>query len=171
MVTTSLNGIGEWLTRMFPSLDLPATAVPCRVRHIANLSEATLEVKPKIFEKALEELKKLQYGAKLKACSLEGITSLPDGDDLFSHLDDSETLALTSSEHGTGATEIVFFQESDAQRICDACKDLRPECRDNLLRFETEGFALRSRVVGLKAIHDLVGCRVHYCRMMHWLLG
>ena len=119
------------------------------MRHASGIKEPVLEVNPKIFHKALKELQRLQYGVKLRDYSPEAAE-----DDPFSGILDDDTSFLTSTEESIPATDVK--SEKELHSIYNICSDLQPKSRENLLKFERDDFVLRSRVEGLKAVHELV---------------
>lgn len=129
--------------------ELPATAWPCRVRHATGIKEPVLEVDPRIFQKALKELQRLQYGVKLKDYSPEA----PE-DDPFSGILDDDTSFLSTTDESSPATDTK--SEKELHSLYNICSDLQPKSRENLLKFERKDFVLRDRVEGLKAVHELV---------------
>lgn len=129
-------------------LELPATAWPCRVRHATGRKEPVLEVDPKVFQKALKELQRLQYGTKLKEYSPEATE-----DDPFSGILDDDTSFISGTDESSPAET---KSEKELHSIHSICEDLQPKSRDNLLKFERRDFVLQSRVEGLKAVHELV---------------
>ncbi|KLO15519.1 hypothetical protein SCHPADRAFT_938629 [Schizopora paradoxa] len=135
--------------KILPSDELPATAWPCRVRHASGIKEPVLEVNPKIFQKPLKELQRLQYGLKLKDYSPE-----VSEDDPFSGILDDDTSFLSSTEESYPTTDTR--SEKELHSIYNICSDLQPKSRENLLKFEKKDFVLRDRVEGLRAVHELL---------------
>ncbi len=132
--------------------ELPATTWPCRVRHATGRKEPVLEVDPKPFQKALEDLQRLQYGTKLKewypkATEDDQFSGILDDDD-----DDDDTTYVYIDESNPTETEL----EKELSSIYIMCEDLQPKSRENLLKFEGKDFVLRSRAEGISDVHELV---------------
>ena len=125
--------IAVWL---FPQIDieveLPSTAWPCRLRHVAGQSVPRLTFDPEPFRMGIAKLQEHKFGSKLE-------TYQPPADaDFF------EAMVPNST------------QNEDLTGIYHRWKELPKQTRCNLLRFEDPEFTLPSCAEGGSQVTELV---------------
>ena len=128
-----LLSIAVWL---LPQVDieaeLPSTAWPCRLRHVAGQSVPRLTFDPEPFRMGIAKLQEHKFGSKLE-------TYQPPADaDFF------ETMVPNSAKN------------EDLTSIYHRWKELPKQTRDNLLQFEDPEFKLLSYAEGGTQVTKLV---------------
>jgi hypothetical protein len=132
-----LPTITVWL---FPQIDveveLPSTAWPCRLRHVAGQSVPRLTFDPEPFRIGIAKLQEHKFGSKLDTYQP------PANDDLFADIFDKKVPNSTQSE--------------DLTSIYNCWKELPKQTRTNLCLFEDPEFTLLPCAEGGTQVTELV---------------
>ncbi|KAH7918876.1 hypothetical protein BV22DRAFT_1134271 [Leucogyrophana mollusca] len=125
---------------ILPSDELPSTAWPCRVRHVRGQAMPSLEIDAPYFQEAIVGLQSKKVGFMMKGYSPPGEKNL------FSALfEDSQ-----ESNIGTAA-EITLKRE-----LYKSWVDLHPKTKENLLKFEKNGYHIAEVASGEDHVVDLL---------------
>lgn len=149
------------LERLRITPELPSTAWPCRLLHVQDQREPSLEIDPSYFEGVINALKKLGYGALMKDYVLPKELD-PFAEVLGEDDDDPYNGAAITLELSTKPSDLRH--QNLHREVHSKWVDLHPTTKANLERFEHPKFRLPSRTSGLDAVSDLVS-RCHKCRI------
>jgi hypothetical protein len=118
-------------------IELPSTALPCRLRHVPQQSAPSLDFEPGPFNTGIAKLQEHKFGSKMQHYQ-------PPVDDNTSLFDD-DAPCLTTSE--------------DLSHVYSCWTNLPEQTRQNLLLFEEPEFELRSSAEGVSDVATLVSSR------------
>jgi hypothetical protein len=116
--------------------ELPATAWPCRLRHVPDQKIPRLEFDDGPFKSGLISLRIARYGEKLR-------TYQPPSENIYDVMFEGEVEEPTAAE--------IQLKELHAQWI-----DLHAATKKNLLEFESPDFCLPSKATGYDNVKTLV---------------
>jgi hypothetical protein len=129
-------------------IELPSTAWPCRVQHVRGQLIPSLEIDGVYFQRAINALRALKFGAMMKDYSPSKETN-----QFSAVLDDmSEADGLDGRHCDPGAVA----EHLKKRNIYKNLVDLHPMTKINLLKFEEDGFRIPKHASGENQVQDLV---------------
>ena len=139
-------------------LELPATAWPCRVRHVKGQLTAKLEIDAVYFQRAIDSLRTHKFGAMMAEYQ-------PSKEpDLISTLQDELSSTATVQNNCDRDREAVA-EYTKKREIYNNWIDLQPTTKSNLRKFERIGYRIPDSASGDEHVRDLVRSESSLCRM------
>ncbi|KIM91568.1 hypothetical protein PILCRDRAFT_133336 [Piloderma croceum F 1598] len=147
---------------ILPSDELPATAWPCRVRHVKDQLTPKLEIDAVYFQRAIDSLRTHKFSAMIA-----GYQPSKEPDLISTLQDELSSTATVQNNYDRDRGAVAEYTKK--REIYNNLIDLQPTTKSNLRKFERIGYRIPDSASGDEHVCDLlaeVNDVVRLCRRM-----